>query len=133
MVVTLQEKPAGKTEAEAQKTRGRVWYGHYKQLAEALEGQNTAQVLRIFHQFLDGHYKYGTDLLAESAQNSMEQVIKDLQLDKPSLTARLRQIVAEAYGKTISVTELLAALTNMEIEEVFSDLYQGLQQEGRLE
>lgn len=133
MATALQEKSARKAEAEARKTRSRVWYGRYKNLAEVLDGQNTAQVLRTFHQFLDGHFKYGTDFLAESAQNSMEQVIKDLQLDKPSLTAHLRQIVASAYGKTISVAELLAALTDMEIEEVFSDLYEGLQQESRLE
>jgi hypothetical protein len=50
-----------------------------------------------------------------------------------TLANRLANMTAEAYGRTTKVVEILAALTDGDVEEVFSDLYQGLLQSGRLE
>jgi hypothetical protein len=130
MSTALQEKSA---DAKVRKLRGTVWYQRYKHLAGVLDGQPIAQVLRTIHQLIDGHNKYGSYAIADSASNSIEQVIKDLELDtKASLPARLRQIVAEAYGSTMDVETILNSLTDEEITQIFSDLYESLLQAGRL-
>lgn len=118
---------------EANKIRKKTWYLNYKLLAENIKDLTLPNILRAVHGFLDGNNKYGSIAVANSAGKSLEQVIKDLQLEeKNGIIARLGNMTVKAYGSTIKLQDLLSALTDEEIANVFSGIYEGLLQEGIL-
>lgn len=62
------------------RVRKTIWYSRYKNLAETIRNKPTGDILRVIHRFLDGNDKYGSMTIAASAKESVEQVIKDLEL-----------------------------------------------------
>jgi hypothetical protein len=117
--------------------RRTVWYRRYKQLAESLDGKGTAETLRAIHRLLNGCWQYGSMTTAAAAHDSVELIIEELHLNgaKSTLEGRLTNITASAYGKTISVADLLkqAYVSDEDLGELFSSIYEGLLQEGILE
>jgi hypothetical protein len=60
--------------------RKTVWYQRYKNLAERLDGKGIADTLHIIHALLNSNFMYRSTTTAAAAHDSVEQVIKDLEL-----------------------------------------------------
>jgi hypothetical protein len=115
--------------------RRTVWYQRYKNLAERLDGKGLADTLRAVHQLLNINFQYGSMTTAAAAHDSVELIIEELHLNgaKSTLDGRLANITALAYGKSISVADLLKQASDEDLGELFSSVYEGLLQEGILE
>jgi hypothetical protein len=99
--------------------RRTVWYQWYKNLAERLDGKGLADTLRAVHQLLNINFQYGSMTTAAAAHDSVEQVIKDLNLDGAVLSREDIGLLHQCVEYSLANIDHVEEITD---EDVANDL-----------